>query len=271
MNTKRKPQRIDLVGHVFDRLTVIRKSENIGACTAWVCVCKCGNEVVTKTKTLRSGDAKSCGCLQKEKAIKTGKTKAKDLSGMIFGRLTVVSRHGSKRRGATWNCVCSCGNEKIIFGQRLLSGKTSSCGCFAIEVRSNNRKTHGRSRTREYENEIAKRRYMERKSDPLFAFKVRARSLISKSMRLKGNGFKKSKKTEEIIGCSLEFFFSHIERQFHKGMSWEAMSEIEIDHIVPVSSARTKEEVVDLSHFTNLRPMWKCDNQRKGSAREFLI
>ena len=266
-----KRERIDLTGHVFNRLTVIKKSENIGKETAWECLCSCGNTFVTRTKTIRAGEALSCGCLQREVAKNTGAAKAKDLAGMVFGRLTVIERSGSSRNKATWKCACTCGAESVVVGQRLVSGKTASCGCLALELKAARKRTHGRSRTREYENEIGKRRYHERKSDPLFAFKVRSRSLISCSMRLKGNGFKKAKKTEEILGCSLEFFFSHIERQFHDGMSWELMCNIEIDHIVPVSSANSIEEVVALSHFTNLRPMWSVDNQKKRNSRDFLI
>jgi hypothetical protein len=58
----------------------------------------------------------------------------KDLSGKTFGRLTVICRHGSvpkNPRGEriTWLCKCTCGNEKIALGEKLVCGKTSSCGC----------------------------------------------------------------------------------------------------------------------------------------------
>jgi len=58
----------------------------------------------------------------------------KDLTGKQFGRLTVVSRHGlvpKKPRGhrITWKCICQCGKEKIALGEKLVAGKTHSCGC----------------------------------------------------------------------------------------------------------------------------------------------
>ena len=37
-----------------------------------------------------------------------------------------------------------------------------------------------------------------------------------------------------------------------------------IDHIIPLSSAKTIEEVEKLNHYTNLRPMWGSDNIKKG-------
>ena len=108
------------------------------------------------------------------------------------------------------------------------------------------------------------------KFDPVFKARVNIRSLISKSFRR--NGYKKYSKTSEIIGCDWSFFKSHIERQFLKGMDWEKMgTEIHIDHITPVSSASTEEEVVSLNHFTNLRPMWAKDNLSKGAQITHLI
>ena len=46
---------------------------------------------------------------------------------------------------------------------------------------------------------------------------------------------------------------------------------IHIDHIVPISTASTEEEVIALNHFTNLRPMWARDNMVKGAKVTHLI
>ena len=107
-------------------------------------------------------------------------------------------------------------------------------------------------------------------SDPLFALQERIRALLVIKMRQ--NGYTKKSKTHEILGCSWDFFKSHIERQFIKGMTWEKMGrEIHIDHITPISTANTEEEVVALNHFTNLRPMWAKDNLSKGAQITHLI
>ena len=59
----------------------------------------------------------------------------KDLTGMKFGRLTVIERVGNtKSRAARWKCRCSCGKEKIVTGSHLLSGATQSCGCLWSDV-----------------------------------------------------------------------------------------------------------------------------------------
>lgn len=64
-------------------------------------------------------------------------SKVNDLTGLRFGRLTVVSRSGSNDRGrATWLCVCDCGRDKVILGSNLVQGKSLSCKCIANEIAS---------------------------------------------------------------------------------------------------------------------------------------
>ena len=60
----------------------------------------------------------------------------KDLTGMVFGRLTVVSFHHRDENGANfWLCKCSCGNEKVIRQSSLVSCyNTKSCGCLRKET-----------------------------------------------------------------------------------------------------------------------------------------
>lgn len=62
----------------------------------------------------------------------------KDLTGMRFGRLSVVSKAESIRESygltrAVWNCTCDCGNHVSVKSGLLLSGKTKSCGCLKHE------------------------------------------------------------------------------------------------------------------------------------------
>lgn len=53
-----------------------------------------------------------------------------DLSGKVFGRLTVISYAGDYK----WNCICSCGSQKAVRGSDLRSGRTTSCGCLRKEA-----------------------------------------------------------------------------------------------------------------------------------------
>lgn len=55
----------------------------------------------------------------------------KDITGLKFGRLTVIKRCGSNKYGrALWLCKCECGNEVIVRGHSLRRGDTTSCGCY---------------------------------------------------------------------------------------------------------------------------------------------
>lgn len=54
----------------------------------------------------------------------------KDLTGNMYGKLTVLERAGSdKHRNAVWKCLCECGNIHYIDGRSLTTGHTKSCGC----------------------------------------------------------------------------------------------------------------------------------------------
>lgn len=70
--------------------------------------------------------------------------KHNDLSGMRFGKLTVMKENGrSKDRHITWDCICDCGNHVTATGRDLVNGHTKSCGCQRKEILSNVRTKHG--------------------------------------------------------------------------------------------------------------------------------
>lgn len=121
-------QRQDLTGRRFGKLTVLGKTgKTEDRYTVWHCRCDCGREIDVNTKKLTRGTITNCGCIPKKNA-KNG-TILEDLTGQVFGSLTVLSRAENRGKRASWNCRCSCGNEKIVTAQNLKSGRTKSCGC----------------------------------------------------------------------------------------------------------------------------------------------
>jgi hypothetical protein len=100
-------------------------------------------------------------------------------------------------------------------------------------------------------------------TDPFFKLKFNIRSLIRNAFK---RGFTdKSKKTVEILGCSFDEFKLHIESQFDENMNWENQGSYwHMDHIIPISSAETEEDVYRLNHYTNFQPLYWLDNIRKG-------
>lgn len=121
---------IDLTNQRFGRLLVLKLdclNKKPGA--YWYCQCDCGKVVSVRGQSLRTGNTKSCGCLQKEMSSKKNMT---DLTGQVFGRLTVLERD-SMRRGnhAYWICKCECGQIKSVDASGLKTGRIQSCGCLA--------------------------------------------------------------------------------------------------------------------------------------------
>lgn len=64
-----------------------------------------------------------------------------DLTGRQFGRLTAIRLSGKKAKDGSyyWLCRCECGSETAVSSNKLLQGKTVSCGCYGQKVRLNSR------------------------------------------------------------------------------------------------------------------------------------
>jgi len=82
---------------------------------------------------------------------------------------------------------------------------------------------------------------------------------------LKQNGYRKNQKIFQTIGCKPQELRLYLEQMFKDGMTWENHGEWHIDHIIPLSSAKTEEEVYKLNHYSNLQPLWKEENLSKGN------
>jgi hypothetical protein len=81
------------------------------------------------------------------------------------------------------------------------------------------------------------------------------------------NNLTKTNKTTEFLGCNVLELKNHLECQFKEGMSWDnhGLFGWHIDHIKPLSSAKTEKELYILCHYTNLQPLWAKDNLSKGN------
>jgi hypothetical protein len=68
----------------------------------------------------------------------------KDLTGRVFGRLTVLRRRAEDLNGrVAWIVKCECGNEHVVNPDGLVRGATKSCGCLAREVAARIKTKHG--------------------------------------------------------------------------------------------------------------------------------
>jgi hypothetical protein len=133
--------------------------------------------------------------------------------------------------------------------------------CFNTERKPKRKIYRQKNRISISKKEIAYRK-ARMKTDPFYRAKIDARNVIRKA--LSEGGYKKSSRTEEILGCSFVEFKEHIESLFLPGMGWKNRSEWHIDHIVPLSFAKSENELLSINNYNNLRPLWIEDNQVKS-------
>jgi hypothetical protein len=69
---------------------------------------------------------------------------------------------------------------------------------------------------------------------------------------------------QNILGCDFKGLQHYLENKFTDGMNWENYGKWHVDHIIPLASAKTEDEIYQLNHYTNLQPLWALDNQIKG-------
>jgi len=100
-----------------------------------------------------------------------------------------------------------------------------------------------------------------RNNEPVFKLKCNIRRLIQLS--LKSKGYTKDSKTFEILGCDVIKFKEYLESKFDHWMTWDNKGLYngsfdygwDLDHIIPLKTALTKEDVIKLNHYTNFQPL----------------
>lgn len=122
---------------------------------------------------------------------------------------------------------------------------------------------------RKYSREYIKNK---RDNDPIFRTETNIRRMLRKSFNKKN--WKRTSKTQKIIGCNWEFLYSYLKNGFEKkyGTPIEnAKEELHIDHIVPLSTAKTEEELIKLNHYTNLQYLYASHNLQKNNSLDWKL
>jgi ribosomal protein L13 len=257
------PAFIDRVNKVYGRLTVIELLSRDKGAVLYKANCECGNQITVYSQQLSSG-LQSCGCLLKDKL---SSLKSVDRTGHRQGRLVITQKTNARKHcKIVWEAICDCGNKTTTIDSKKLS-----CGC----LRSEMMRELGKSRTLPEDirlqnlKESRKKTKEKRKSNPLSVMQKRL-SRLHRHALAKVNAIKSSK-TFEQLGYTVFEFKSHIEKQFEKGMSWDNMHEWQIDHIIPMSTAKTEDDVIKLNQLSNLRPMFSKENNFKKDKIIYLL
>lgn len=105
------------------------------------------------------------------------------------------------------------------------------------------------------------------RENPVMAFADRLSGLLRKA--LNERGIRKDKRTRELVGYSPEDLYNHLRKYIGKKCGW-CGTEIynwmncSIDHIIPLHTAKTKEDVLKLNELSNLRLLHFDCNLKKG-------
>jgi hypothetical protein len=198
-------------------------------------ICKSNKEILefVKDKNCKSGFRSICKKCHYERGknwIKSNAQKSKDIRR--------IWEEKNKEKNKSYKDKWKNENKELM----KLSQKKYSDSERGRKWRSNYRKT-------KYE------------TDFLYKITIIIRGSIKSSFSR--TNFRKNSKTEKILGCSFEEFKNYIESKFESWMTWENYGKYngefnygwDIDHIVPTSSGKTKEEIYKLNHYSNLQPL----------------
>lgn len=120
-----------------------------------------------------------------------------------------------------------------------------------------------------------KRYKTRRHNDPIFKLSTNLKRNIRAIF--KKNGVSKKSKTLDIIGCSYDEFKIHIETKFESWMNWDNYGLYngkpdygwDVDHIIPLKTAKTEEDIIRLNHYTNLQPL--CSHINRDIKRDNIV
>ena len=129
---------------------------------------------------------------------------------------------------------------------------------------------YGKEYRRTNADKIAENARRRKEESPLVHLTLNIRSLVYGSFRRKG--WKKSTRTQEILNCDFNTLQNHLILSAIKNYGCYIEGEqYHIDHIVPVATARSEEDVIRLNHYTNLQLLTPEDNMKKGSKTNWAL
>ena len=155
-------------------------------------------------------------------------------------------------------------NKEKILGDRKINRN--------VEYQSNYSKFYRKQNIEYFKNYRTEYERNRKKSDTLYKLISNIRSSIKYHLTKKE--YLKDSKTEDILGCSFIEFKKYLESKFEPWMNWnnyglyngDLHQGWDIDHIIPISIAKTKEEIIKLNHYKNLQPL--CSKINRDIKRD---
>ena len=160
--------------------------------------------------------------------------------------------------------ICSkCKKEKNINDFYYNNSKNSYCSCCkeCTKIQVN------LYREKNKEN-ISKLKYTAKKNklkqDKVYWLKNQMNNLIYYSFKRKRK-YRKTSKATKIFGCDWNTFYNYLLQTFKNnyGYEYNETIDVQVDHIIPLCTAKTIEDVIKLNHFSNLQLLTSKDNKEK--------
>lgn len=227
------------IGKQYGFLIVQKVAFNKNGCNHYECLCICGKLITRSIGNLGTGERTkvviSCGCNGR---FQNGLVQCSKC--LVFQNKKDFHISRTKEKGIASECK-KC---------RLLIAKTRYLNFTQAD------KDRINKNRRRYEKK-------QKLNNPLFSLKKNVSRRLNLALKVK-NWSKKSK-FYDYLGCNKKQFKLYLELQFQVGMDWNNYGLWHVDHIIPLSSAKTEQEMYKLCHYTNLQPLWAKDNLSKGA------
>lgn len=268
---------IDLTGQRFGRLTAekyVRKNKH--GQSLWLCKCDCGDETIVSINHLRSKQIKSCGCLRIEKiklaCVKHGHAKKGQISKTYLAYRNMVQRCDNYRNknykdyGGRGITICYRWSNKNPKGfKNFLKDIGKIPQGYELDRIDNNKLRNGYSpkncRLVTHKDNCNNRRIrLKTRLLQIYNYEKRLRSSL---VNLKSKKINHSKhfpyNSKELCDHLNNISKTQNNRCPMCHISYKQIK-YDVDHIIPTSSARTKEELLKLFDLENLSPLcFKCN------------
>lgn len=183
--------------------------------------------------------------------------------------LSCFSKETKHKDGYSYYCR-SCRKEYRIINKEKIKKRDKEYNKNNLQNKRNYYKTYRIVKNKRINEYRRNHRITVLLKNPLFICSTAIRDSIRHG--LKNKGYLKKSKTINILSCSFIEFKEYLESKFEPWMNWdnygnpkdgviEPNKTWDIDHIIPISSATTEEDVIRLNHYTNLQPLCSYVNR----------
>ena len=197
-----------------------------------------------------------------EELIKQGKKKCKACKQIKNINHFYVRSDNGKLHNKCKMC------EKTIYKnarKKWLEQNIQKCREYSKKYYKNNKQ---KIKAQKNKNKYFKNRKMK---DNIFKTRCLIHGAIYNVFVKKGNS--KGKNVSKILGCSNKMFYNYLLETFKQnyGYEWDETELVDIDHIIPISNAKTIEEVLNLNRYENLQLLKRKDNREKSNKLNWKL